>query len=401
VAGFGVPIAVVAPLLIGIGFSPIVSVASVAIGHSWSVSFGDIASSFNALIVTTGIPGDVLSPWSGFMLGVTCFCCGIASAYVFEGMKSVMRGSVAIIILGIVMTGVQYGLAVSGLWNLAGFGAGLAGLIASAAVVRLGHYKHHRVERTHLKESDSGSLKPKIPLFFAVAPYLALIIIVVVAEMVPSVHEFLNTIIIQMELPETTTRLGWTSPAQRGRTISVFGHAGALLAYASILTYIVYHLRGYYSSGSTKQIISKTLYSAVRSSVGIVSMVGFALLMSQSGMTYLIAAGLSKMFSSAFGFISPFIGLLGAFMTGSNTNSNVVFGRMQLQAAELLDLSTAIILSAQTTGGSIGSMLAPEKIIVGASTAGLAGQEGEILRRTIVVGLIITAIIGAITWILA
>ena len=49
VAGFGVPIAVVAPLLIGLGFAPAVSVSAVAIGHSWSVTFGDIASSFQAL----------------------------------------------------------------------------------------------------------------------------------------------------------------------------------------------------------------------------------------------------------------------------------------------------------------------------------------------------------------
>jgi len=48
VAGFGVPIAVVAPLLIGLGFAPVVAVAAVAIGHSWSVTFGDMASSFQA-----------------------------------------------------------------------------------------------------------------------------------------------------------------------------------------------------------------------------------------------------------------------------------------------------------------------------------------------------------------
>ena len=55
VAGFGVPVAVIAPLLIGLGFSPIVSVSAASIGHSWSVTFGDVASSFNALIAVTGL----------------------------------------------------------------------------------------------------------------------------------------------------------------------------------------------------------------------------------------------------------------------------------------------------------------------------------------------------------
>ena len=62
VAGFGVPIAVVAPLLIGLGFAPVVAVAAVAIGHSWSVTFGDIASSFQALMAATGLPGADAGP---------------------------------------------------------------------------------------------------------------------------------------------------------------------------------------------------------------------------------------------------------------------------------------------------------------------------------------------------
>jgi lactate permease len=86
--------------------------------------------------------------------------------------------------------------------------------------------------------------------------------------------------------------------------------------------------------------------------------------------------------------------MLGAFMTGSNTNSNVVFAPLQKQAAELLLISVPIILAAQTTGGALGSMLAPAKIIVGCSTAGLAGQEGEVLKKTLLPGLIIAGLVG-------
>jgi len=56
-----------------------------------------------------------------------------------------------------------------------------------------------------------------------------------------------------------------------------------------------------------------------------------------------------------------------------------------------------IILAAQTTGGSIGGMLAPARIIVGCSTAGLAGKEGQVLSRTIAFGLVITAVVGVVT----
>jgi lactate permease len=96
--------------------------------------------------------------------------------------------------------------------------------------------------------------------------------------------------------------------------------------------------------------------------------------------------------------MSPFIGLLGAFMTGSNTNSNVIFANLQKTTAELIGITVPLILAAQTTGGSLGSMLAPAKVIVGCSTAGLEGQEGKVMRVTLGYGLLIAAIIGAVVW---
>jgi lactate permease len=67
-------------------------------------------------------------------------------------------------------------------------------------------------------------------------------------------------------------------------------------------------------------------------------------------------------------------------MTGSNTNSNVVFGALQLKTATLLGFSVAVILAGQTSGAALASVLAPTKVVVGASTAGMAGKEGEVMR---------------------
>ena len=103
----------------------------------------------------------------------------------------------------------------------------------------------------------------------------------------------------------------------------------------------------------------------------------------------------------AFPLISPFIGLLGAFMTGSNTNSNVVFTALQQSTAGLVGASTAVILAAQTTGGALGSMIAPAKLIVGCSTAGLEGKEGQVLRITLRYGLAIALLAGVVALVAA
>jgi lactate permease len=147
-----------------------------------------------------------------------------------------------------------------------------------------------------------------------------------------------------------------------------------------------------------RRIVTKTVRSAIPSSIGIASMVGMAVMMDHAGMTYCLARGVSTAMGAAFPLVSPLIGTLGAFMTGSNTNSNVIFAPLQRQTAELIGISVWVILGAQTTGGALGSMLAPAKVIVGCSTAGLAGQEGQVMRKTVGYGLAIAITVGVIAW---
>lgn len=397
VAGFGVPVAVVAPVLIGLGFDPVIAVAGTAIGHSWSVTFGDIASSFNALIAATGLTGWELAPWSGIFLGVACFGCGLAVAHAYGGWLGLRRGIVAILLMGGSMALTQYLLAVNGLWNLAGFVAGMVGLAAGAAVTRLPVYQNQALVSSRGRATGKETTHA-MSLWLAVLPYLLLIVLVTAAELWGPLHHLLNQVKITLSFPRVTTGLGWVTPARVGKRISVFGHAGALLAYTSILAYVVYRVTGHLKRGDLPGILGRTVRRAIPSSIGILSMVGMAMIMDRCGMTYTLASGLSSTVGHVFPLASPFIGLLGAFMTGSNTNSNVVFAPLQKTTAELAGIGVSVILGAQTTGGSLGSMLAPAKVIVGCSTAGLGGQEGRVMRTTLPYGLLITAVIGVAAW---
>jgi lactate permease len=76
----------------------------------------------------------------------------------------------------------------------------------------------------------------------------------------------------------------------------------------------------------------------------------------------------------------------------------VLFGLLQTRTAELLGYSLPLVLAAQTAGGAVGSIFAPTKIVVGASTAGLAGQEGLILRRLLLYCVPFIAVLGLVTW---
>jgi len=395
VSGFGVPIAVVAPLLVGLGFSPVISVAAVAIGHSWSVTFGDIASSFQALIAATGIEGYDLAHWSGVFLGLACFGCGLAAVHAYGALTGLRRAMVAILGIGAAMSLTQYLLAVNGLWSLAGFVAGLAGMVVGAAMTRLPIYRGTEGHEALARHAEDARRRPG-PLL-AISAYLILVVIVTAAELVAPLHSLLNQVVIRVDFAAVSTTLGWVTEAGAGRTISVFGHAGALLAYTCIVSFLIYLCTGHYEPGVVGRVLRRTVASGVPSTIGIASMVGMALVMDHCGMVHLLARGLSESVGAAFPFFSPLIGLLGAFMTGSNTNSNVIFAPLQLTTARLIGINALVVLGAQTTGGALGSMLAPAKIIVGCSTVGLAGREGEVLRRTLPYGALIAVLIGCLT----
>ena len=52
-------------------------------------------------------------------------------------------------------------------------------------------------------------------------------------------------------------------------------------------------------------------------------------------------------------------------MSGSNTNSNVMFGLLQVETARALGIGAVTIASIQSIGASVGSSMAPAKVIVG------------------------------------
>jgi lactate permease len=235
-------------------------------------------------------------------------------------------------------------------------------------------------------------------LGLALSAYLVLIVIVSAAELWPWLHDALRALKVQVMFPALTTNYDWTTPAGPGKAIPIFGHAGALLLYSSAIAYAVYRTAGHYAPGALRRILTRTVRSAIPSSIGIASMVGMAVMMDHAGMTYRLAQGLSSAMGAAFPLVSSLIGTLGAFMTGSNTNSNVIFAPLQQRTAELIGISVWIILGAQTTGGALGSMLAPAKLIVGCSTAGLSDQEGRVMRKTVVYGLVIAVVVGIVAW---
>ena len=395
IAGYGIPVAVVAPLMVGNGFTPLVAVVATSIGHSWSVTFGSLAASYLALAGVTGLGGTGLAVDAALLLGVACILCGAGAVWAFGGRRALGSVVVPLLLAGVAMSGVQLALAAAGVYSLAAFAAGAVGLVVIAV---WGRARRRRRAAAPMMLEQSSPLVGAGAFLRAFSAYAALIVIVLTVSFVAPVDRFLNGVRIELAFPETGTSLGWVNLATDSyRTLAPFGDTGPLLLYAAMVGYVIYRRLGMLPEGSLRRAAKRTASSAVSSSIGIVTMVGMALAMTDSGMTFALAQGMKSLAGPLFPVAAPFIGVLGAFMTGSNTNSNILFGALQRDTAALLGMSPSVILAAQTTGGALGSMLAPAKIVVGCSTVGLGGEEGPVLRQGVRYGVIITAVIGLVT----
>jgi lactate permease len=426
-AGFGLPIAVVAPMLAALGVPPLRAVAAVAVGHSWAVTFGDMGVIFQTLIAVVGLDARALVPWAGLLLGVSCLFCGLGAA----AMLGELRQWPKVALLSVVIGTTQYGLAAGGLIPLSAFGAGLAGLGIYMICARVKAFDRRSevaepkgrgaraecrvssVEGTRglpstpdprppilaPRPSRAGSLMKRglNPVAVMIGTYGALTVLMASVTMVGPLRAWTQSLAWKPGFPGVTSRAHFSTPAGAGPVFRPLAHPGTLILAVAALSVGLCGLRDRGAVEAAKKGARATWRSAGRASVGVISMVGLSTLMDHCEMTYLLAQGLSDLLGAVYPVVSPWVGILGAFATGSNNNSNVLFGSLQKNVALFQNLNPCILVAAQTAGGSMGSMLAPVKIILGCSTVGLIGQEGRVMRMTVPCGLAIGLALGMLT----
>ena len=112
----------------------------------------------------------------------------------------------------------------------------------------------------------------------------------------------------------------------------------------------------------------------------------------QPSMVNHIADMLSLM-GTSYPFFAPLIGVIGTFITGSTTISNLVFGASQLDTAHQLSLNPQVILSLQLAGASLGNGICLFNIIAAAVIANIKNYSG-VLANNLLPTLIIALILG-------
>ncbi|MGE5578911.1 MAG: L-lactate permease [Bacillota bacterium] len=385
VAGYGVPVAVCAPLMIAAGFDPIVAAASTLVGHAWSITFGSMGSSFYTLTLSTKIAPETLGNWVGLTFAVPTILTGLAVAHIIEGWAGVRKGFVKIILVGAVMSGVQWMVARAG----SGQVASLLGSLAGVGIVALISPRDKKPAR------QAGS--KEISLHLAMVPYYALLCLTLISQ-IPPVKAFFKPYKFGFNYPATVTTQGYAVAAEKAyAAIGLFSHPAPIITMACLVGLAVYMNKGLIKRESMGKVWKATVKQSWQTTLGVLTMVMMALVMNDTGMTSEMAGGVGRVAGALFPVVSPFIGVLGCFMTGSNTNANVLFGGFQMETAKALGISSTLIAGSQTVGASLGSSIAPSKVLLGSSTSGLTGREDQLLKKCLPYCLLIVLALGVQT----
>lgn len=425
-AGFGTPAALAGPLLVGLGFPPLAAAMSALILDSTSVSYGavgtpvfGIQSAISQQLLSLGVPVDsfmssvsfataIIHAFGGFFIpAITIlfmvkifgknksfkdalpvlplaffasfsFLVPYIIIAVFVGFElpSLLGGIIA---LGIVITAVRHNIFVpKDIWTFPNKNEWLSSWSGEGLA-----------ESVHPKTSMS--------LFTAWLPYILISILLVITR-IPALG--LKALLINQE---------FIIPNIGGITNLNYAFKWAYLpgiipfTLIALVTIFLHKM----SKKEVTSSIKATLQQTSKAIIPLFSGVAMVQLMLNSNnnplgfptMLQVMAGFFTDIAGSAYILVAPLVGIVGAFFSGSNTVSNILFSGLQLEAARIVHSNPVIIIALQNVGGAIGNMVCINNIVAACATVGLLGKgEGKLLSYNMIPCLLYTilALLGAL-----
>jgi lactate permease len=377
-AGFGAPSTVVAPLLVGLGLTPLNAVIIGLLGNSTSVVFGAAGTPIRvgfagldwanvpALAATINLIGFIIPVFMLWFLTLgrkngrrdfweaVPFAIFSGVAFVVPALLTVFLGQEFPSILGAII-----------------------GLVIVIVAIKLGIFTPKTV-RTYRNENI---LPITLPLMRAITPYALLVLFLIVGKFL----------------------LGsWSIPIPLG-----IGHSFNLYnpGFAFVLSGVIAALLWRNDEKITK-VAAKIAWSKSLEPFFIIAIMSVIVqLLINSGYNAFHIPSAINMIANIFTtnllpIWAPLLGAFGSFVTGSATIANIMFGKILFDAAQALNMNTAYILALCLVGGAAGNMVALADMLTAETVIGLKHQERTIIKNLIWPCMIYILLAGLIGWII-
>ncbi len=390
-AGFGAPVAITAFLLTQLGFPAHRAVVVSLLANTAPVAFGGVGAPVVALAKVTGIDMIALSSMIGRQLPLLSIVLPAYLSMVVGGWAGLRRTWPVALVAGVSFAAAQF--VVSNTW-----GPSATDVVSAmtSIVVTAGFLHVWSPAAAAPQEAPRSALRD---IVIGWLPWITLAVVIILwayfdvapkGQIVTAIPRLHNGVLISFN-SKPYAALFQFQPLASGTAV--------LATVALVVAFFRVH------PSLVGQSCVATLRQMRVPGVTVLFIVGLAYLYNYSGMVYTLAAALAGV-GGVFPLVSSYLGWVACFLTGSDTSSNILFGGLQVAAAQRLRLSPVLLAATNSSGAVAGKMISPQNISVGVTTVSLIGHEGEILRSTFwhsiafatFIGLIACAQAYIVTW---
>ncbi len=427
-AGFGTPAALAGPLLVSLGFPPLAAVILSLIGDSTAVSFGAVGTpitggvarildsdAVRASLAQYGWSWEIfvrqVGLWSAISHAVMGTLIPLVIVFVMTllfGRGNAIRDTARVapfaIFAGLAFTIPYVGIAAFLGPELPGLLGALIALTLTIAAARRGFLVPAEVWRFPSEEKRPEAVQPdemppkgerNLGPFAAWLPYTLVAILLVITR----VQQFgLKRLLTAPGVTLAWEQILGTSLSYRLQPLYLPG----------IVPFIAVAIAAIPILKMERRVVREAWIRSVRQIVPAMIALVFAVAMvnvmrfsgnNASGtvdMLKSLSLAAAAVLSPVWPMVAPFVGVLGTFMTGSNTVSNVLFSGFQYEVAATAGISRVVVLGLQVAGGAAGNMICVHNVVAASTTVGVVGEEGRIIRTNAVPAAVYALIVGAI-----
>lgn len=381
-AGFGVPIAVCAVLLMQLGFKPLQAAMLCLVANGASGAFGAIGipvGIVDSLNLHGGITTMDVSQMSALILPFLAFFIPFLIVFMLDGFRGIKEILPAILVVAGTYTVLQTLIIVFNGPELANIIPPLAAMVALAALSRFYQPKHiYRLETASTEPPRHRSTREVI---YAWSPFYILTILVLIwsADFFSDLFAeggALNALVFSLPIPGTANEV---TGGLITLNVNIIGETGTAILLSVLLTVIIASTINFRGAGELLGQTTKELFLPV---VTICLILAIARITTYGGLTNVMGQGIASV-GQAFPLLSPVLGWIGVFMTGSVVNNNTLFAPIQATVATEIGTSGPLLVAANTAGGVAGKLISPQSIAIATAAVQKVGEESKLLKMTL------------------
>jgi lactate permease len=396
--------------MLALGYSAFIAVALPAIGYDALCTYALLgvpvvvfADVVHAISGRAFAPAEIGLYFARYMPVVTSLI-ALSMLWLVGGWKEIRRGWHIALLTGLTAGAVAIGMNYAGLPTLTGIVAGLAVIGVMLGYLRMtgGTIRG----RSKLTDDDLRSER-EMSLGRATLPWILLIVASVITNFRPlGVYDTIFT--------------RWSMPVEivpgRPERLRVLWQAYTWVLIATLVSIPIYRMTRRQLSG----VWRKTVRRVPRPSFAAGVFFAIAFLLNHSGksaewtlspegtnMVKAVADASASLFGSAYVGVAGFLGLLGGFISGSETSSIAMLSKLHFdtlatifagRSAEDLLAISLLVAAASGIGGGLASVISPAKLQNASAVIDRIGLESQVIRSTVWIALWMVSAVALMTF---